>query len=339
MGDNCLFYWRKENKLEGLLTIHVDDYLSAGTEIFQKDIILKLRQKYKFRKILKNNFKYTGLHVEQDYKQSNIYVNQNEFIQSLHIFSYQDRDNDDGLNKNENKLLRKSVGQLNWASSQTRPDLAFDTFSLSTCLNKSKIKHTKYANKVIEQAKKRAIELKFQKLGRFEDLHIELYADASLGNVEADSFTKSMMGYFIVISNKKGYFNPIHWKSKIIDKVAEDIKTAETLALDCALDDSIYLSRIFTELYYGDYKLYNMPIKVNEDSKSLVDTLFSTKKVKRKTMRIIISSIQQYINRGIISDVKHVTSRHQLADAFTKKGAFYEPLLKVLKEGKIGVNP
>ena len=56
MGDNCLFYYRKENKLEGLLIIHVDDYLSAGTEIFQKDIILKLRQKYKFRKILKKQF-------------------------------------------------------------------------------------------------------------------------------------------------------------------------------------------------------------------------------------------------------------------------------------------
>ena len=83
---------------------------------------------------------------------------------------------------------------------------------------------------------------------------------------------------------------------------------------------------------------HSMPIKVNSDSKSLIDSLFSTKKVKRKTVRIIISSLQQYMHQGIISDIQHVTSRQQLADAFTKKGAFIEPLIEVLEKGKICVN-
>ena len=122
--------------------------------------------------------------------------------------------------------------------------MAYDAFSLSTVLNQTKICHTKYANNVIKKAKKNDVSLKFQHLGKLENLHIELFVDASLGNIEDGGFTKSMMGHFIVISNEKGQFNPIHWKSKIIDKVAEDIKTAETLALDSALDDAIYLSRV-----------------------------------------------------------------------------------------------
>ena len=74
---------------------------------------------------------------------------------------------------------------------------------------------------------------------------------------------------------------------------------------------------------------------MNEDSKSLVETLFSTKKVKRKTMRIVISSLQQYMKEGVISNVKHVNSKQQLADAFTKKGGYCERLNDVLKKGKL----
>ena len=40
---------------------------------------------------------------------------------------------------------------------------------------------------------------------------------------------------------------------------------------------------------------------------------------------------------GIISSIKHVSSKEQLADTFTKKGAFLEPLLEVLQKGKFHV--
>ena len=240
--------------------------------------------------------------------------------------------NEDAISPHETKLFRQSVGQLNWASTQSRPDLAYDAFYLSTRFNKTNINDTKYTTNVIKKARKRDIFLKFQQLGKIEDLHMELFVDASLGNVEDEGYTKSMMGYFIVLSNKDGKFNPIHWKSKIIDKVAEDVKTAETLALDSALDDAIFL---ITEIYHGDYKNYELPIQVNEGSKSLVETLYSTKKVKRKTMRIVVSSLQQYMNKGIISNVKHVNTKQQLADVFTKKGGYRETLLNAPQKGKL----
>ena len=81
----------------------------------------------------------------------------------------------------------------------------------------------------------------------------------------------------------------INWKSKVIDKVAQDIKTAETLALENAVDDAIHLTNMISELYTGKLIGYQIPIVVNEDSKSLIESLYSTKKVKRKTMRVVIS--------------------------------------------------
>ena len=154
---------------------------------------------------------YTGVQIQQN-KNKEIWVDQNEFTKSLKTHKYSSTCNDEPVSRDEMKLFRQSVGQLNWAATQSRPDLAFDAFSLSTVFNKTKISDTKYASNVIKKAKKNDLTLKFQQLGKIDDLHIELFVDASLGNVEDDGYSKSMMGYFIIISNNRGKFNPLHWK-------------------------------------------------------------------------------------------------------------------------------
>ena len=134
---------------------------------------------------------------------------------------------------------------------------------------------------------------------KWKKLHLEVFADAALGNAEKDLGTKSVMGYFIALSNSNMKISPLHWKSKVIEKVAEDVKTAETLALETAVDDSIHLADLIAEIYSGEEESETkIPLKVNGDSASLIESLYSTKKVKRKTMRVVISSIQQNIKRG-----------------------------------------
>ena len=143
-----------------------------------------------------------------------------------------------------------------------------------------------------------------------------------------------MMGSFICLSNSEDIISPLTWKSKVIDKVATDIKSAETLALEAAIDDSIHLSSMISELYSGNIEK-KLPIIVKEDSKGLVDSLYSTRKVKKKTMRIIISSIQQYIKKGIIKDIIHVSSKDQLSDILTIKGVLSEKIIHAVSEGTL----
>ena len=50
-SDACLFYLHENDKLQGILLMHVDDILSAGTLHFENNIMSKLRQKYSFGKI------------------------------------------------------------------------------------------------------------------------------------------------------------------------------------------------------------------------------------------------------------------------------------------------
>ena len=220
-------------------------------------------------------------------------------------------------------------------SSQTRPDISYDAFYLSTCVNKASLNDAKYIEKVIQKCKNQNVELKLSKLDFWKSLHLELYVDAALGNIEQDGMTKSMMGYLLLLCDSQGNFNPLHWKSKVIDKVTPDIKTAETIALEIALDDAIYMSKLISEIYTGDQGSHKIPIVINEDSKSLIQSLCFTKKVKRKTVRLVISTIQQSINDGTISDIIHVSTKDQLADIFTKKGVNSEILLRRLASGSL----
>ena len=110
-----------------------------------------------------------------------------------------------------------------------------------------------------------------------ENLHIKVFADASLGTIEENLETKSIMGSFISLSNDESSINPLNWRSKVIDKVAPDTKTAETLALKAAIVDAIYLSKMLTEIYTGNIDDKQIPLIVYEDSKSLVQSLYSTK--------------------------------------------------------------
>ena len=110
------------------------------------------------------------------------------------------------------------------------------------------------------------------------------------------------------MANENLDISPLHWKSCVIDKVAEDVKTAETLALEKALDDAIHISNLITEIYTGEATQNSIPIIANEDSKSLLESIYSTKKVKRKTMRVVISSIQQHLQNKILTDIHHVKS-------------------------------
>ena len=73
--------------------------------------------------------------------------------------------------------------------------------------------------------------------------------------------------YFICLYNSNLEISPLHWRSSVIDKVAEDIKTAETLALEKAIDDAIQFSNILTEIYTGKPTANSILIIANTDSK------------------------------------------------------------------------
>ena len=126
--------------------------------------------------------------------------------------------------------------------------------------------------------------------------------------------------------------SPLNWQSKHIRRIVCGYLAAETLALSDALDNAIYLRKLFSEIMFNDN--YDIPIEIIID-KPLYDALFSKKNVIEKCLRIDIAFIKENLEKKIITKIHHVPTGEQLANVLTKKGASEKELLKVFQSGFI----
>lgn len=107
-----MFYWKRENILEGLFVIHVDDFIHSGTTSFEKEVVYKLRDVFRIGKIEENYFKYVGLNIQHN--NGNIEVSQNDFIDSMQLIPLSPKrqaNKFEKLNSTEIASLRSLVGQ------------------------------------------------------------------------------------------------------------------------------------------------------------------------------------------------------------------------------------
>ena len=227
---------------------------------------------------------------------------------------------------------RALTGQLSWAAENTRPDLAFDARYLSTKNKEATYKDVHEANKILRKAQlEESVTLKYPKLGKIEDLKVIAFTDSSYRNSE--NTEKSVGGRFIALSNENGDCSPLIWKSKTIQQVCKSVKSAETRSLEKGMEDGIYLAQIIQEIYETSEKI---PVEVNTDSKTLYDSLTSSKQVEEKTIRHLIAWMKQQIEEEKSVDrVNWVCSDEQIADVFTKKSVKTSAILSVVKSGNL----
>ena len=137
----------------------------------------------------------------------------------------------------------------------------------------------------------------------------------------------------MALCNEKGQVAPLHWKSKTIQQVCKSVKTAETRSLERGLEDSIYLARMLREVYSGKVSESQIPVEVKIDSKTLLDSIYSTKQVDEKTIRHLIAWIKEQIEEEKVKRIEWVCSEEMLADFFTKANVKTEHVLNVLRNG------
>ena len=61
--DKSLFFWYKESTLQGIICVYIDDFLWAGTESFEKQVISEIRELISVGHALSESFKYVGLNL------------------------------------------------------------------------------------------------------------------------------------------------------------------------------------------------------------------------------------------------------------------------------------
>ena len=153
--DKALFryYCSTTKKLIGILLIHVDDFLYAGTAKFKNDVIKRIVEKFEISKMYDGCFIYIGWNLEQ--LADRIYVDQIGYCKTMTLHSFETsrrREKDSTLTDDERTIYQANVGQLNWLACQTRPDIKFDVLTLSTSLKNPTVENMTLCNKIIQKS-------------------------------------------------------------------------------------------------------------------------------------------------------------------------------------------
>ena len=325
--DTAVFRWYENNNLLGAVVLHVDDFLFAGTDLFHQKVTEQVATKFDIGMRKTNAFKYVGLNVCK--VNGEIVLQQDEYVNELQELDVELSRDDTALTKEEMRLLREITGQLLWISSQTRPDISFDTLEMSVSRNHASMKTLKRCIKVIKKTKEQSSKLVFRPIG--EQIALHVYADAGFCNLPDN--VSSTAGFMIMVVGEKGNCLLDWGLSKIKRKVSSTLE-AEVLALKEALNNSIYLGSLMTEFLCNEFAQNKVSIIGFTDNRPTEQNIRSTKQVKEKRLRIDIGEIQRMLTDIEINDVKWVPSEKQIADIMTKRDVLKTELFQKVIKGE-----
>ena len=151
-------------------------------------------------------------------------------------------------------------------------------------------------------------------MGRLEkeSVQMEVYSDASFGNVEGG---KSQIGYIIGLRDKSGERCPLAWKSRVGKRVAHSTIEDEAIGLGEVLEMAVFLQEIWRELSGEEVAVVGMI-----DSKTLERAIVSTTGISNRRLRIDLAAIKEALEVGEVAGIQWVESEKQVTDGLTKVG-------------------
>ena len=325
--ESNIFFWKEEDRLKGILCTHVDDFCYGGLRSFLNETIGGLREKLKVGEQESKKFKYIGVMIEQ--RENEISLNQWGYINSIKEPEGRRFKGNRVLNPKELTEYRSVVGQLNWVSLHTMPEVAFSVSELSKAFKDGTTQDMRKLIKAVRRVKSIMGEIVLSDLEE-EDLYWEAYADASFGNIE-DGHTQ--LGYVISLTDGKKRCT-VWWKSRKSRRIAKFTIEAEALSVGEAIEGLIYFNRLWKEIV-GGRKLEAL---VKTDSKTLMTAVKSSTGVSSKRLKIDIAAIRETIASEEIKEVQWIQGKHQVADVLTKSGVSEEIIRKYVEnrgEGKM----
>ena len=221
----------------------------GGTNKFESEIISKLKQTFKFGPGDAEVFTYISIELTQR-TGFTITIGQKNYINSISEISFikeQMFQSSDQLDEKERKDFRRAVGQLNWVSGITRPDISFHKCDASTRFKNSTVADALRVNKVIKYLKNTD---SFIKIAQFEknSLRLQLFMDASFNSLPNGS---SEAGQIIFLSDSRNSCCPVYWNLSKIKRVVRSTLAAETLTSD-GCNVSFYVNKVLSELIHTD---------------------------------------------------------------------------------------
>lgn len=329
--DQAIFVWTapdEPNILAGIVAVHVDDFLYGGTPLFHTMVISRIRKTFIIGLEECSGMKYLGLSIQET--DTGILLSTSDYsrdcqeMNTINLGPNRDR----SLTPEEVTSLKQLSGQLNWVSTQSRPDLAFENCSVANSIKNAVVRDVFMANKSIRQLKGQDVTLRFLRHFKLTSCRIVAFCDASFGNLPDRG---SQGGHLIFLVDSAGAYCLIAWQSRRIRRVVNSTIAAECLAAVEAAETSVFLATALREILDPiSQNGITVPISVLCDNRSLVDAVHSSTSVENKRLQIDISVLRDMIQRKELQEFRWVPTDMQVANALTKKGCSTMNLLDIL---------
>ena len=180
-GQSCLsvYIWRDQGSVEGIICIHVDDFIWTGSDRFKLLVIDKIWDEFYISTQDHGSFKYLGLQIDHQ-SQGRILVDQKHYVESIEKLGIEcvNRKRDESLTLNEKVQLKVFVGKLAWAANLTHPEIAFNTCEASVGNKLSTVSDAFKANKTLRKLKNNDFCIKFIPLSDLSKCKLVVYCDA-----------------------------------------------------------------------------------------------------------------------------------------------------------------
>ena len=327
--DQGIFLWFNESKLFGLMACFVDDVLWAGTNQFVK-IINKLKDTFSIGAEFNTNFKYIGIHLQQN-NDGTISIDQNEYINDLETIDLaQEREKltkQEAVNEAERSQIRQAIGRLNWVAGMTRPEISFTVSEISSRIGSATLDDIKRINKTIKFIQNTPESLTIPKLD-LNSIKLKVFTDASFNNLHNGN---SQGGHIVFCIDAMSRCTAISWSSNKVKRVVRSTLAAETLSFSDGAESGIYISNMLQEFAP---QLRELKIDCITDSRSLFESAGTSTAVSDKRLRVEINYIREMIKKNEIT-IKWVKGEGQLSNVLTKTGASPFSLMDVIQSGRL----
>ena len=334
--DPCLFVLPRANStkeapaIHGILGIHVDDGIGGGDDVFDA-AIQQLEHKYPFGSKRQQSFVFTGIQIDQKVN-GEISLSQKNYVEDIEpimIPRERRRQPNERITETELQNLRGLIGSLQYAASNTRPDLSCKLSLLQARITCATVSDLITANKLLEEAKRHKDVTIVVKPLSPKKVRFMSYSDAAFATREK---AHSQRGCLILATTEEidrslqASVSPLVWNSKKISRVVSSTLASETYALSGALDTLNWirlhwgwLNNPKLEWQKPDVVFPTLPLAFAVvDCKSLFDLLQKTSVPQCAEYRTMLEAlvIRDRLKEGI--KVKWVHSAAQMADSLTK---------------------
>ena len=340
-SDPCLWLWRPQGVLRGLVSGHVDDFLFGGSEedSLWQEILNKIKQKFKWGDWEHGEFTQCGVQVRQ--MDQGFELSQTQYVedhlQEIPLSGTRRRDKEAATTEKEKTQLRATLGALSWHAQQVAPHVAAETSLLLSEVSRSCVNTIIKTNLLVShtRAKKHHV-MKIHAFDPQEELCIYAWVDAGSQNRPDGGSTQ---GCFIGMSTmglQRGEVlpvSPLSWSSSKIDRACRSPGAAETQAAVNGEDSLFYLRYQWSEIAYGQVQVHNPAGAVRRtkgclisDSRNVFDkvnTEVLTIKGAEKRANIELLAIKAAQQETAL-EVRWVHSEAQLSNSLTKAGAAKE---------------